>query len=110
MHMGTNIHVNRLFNFLKSRLRLFFSIEFAFVLAMNLFLFKLPIVAKWISPPLDFSVGMETVLKQIEHYNNMEYLRSFIVITLTMVLVYGMGEVIRRKFKLKSIFFDNDKK
>ena len=98
--------------FIIHRVRLIISVEFLLTIGIVFLLHQIPMIVDWISPEvmLDFTQEPSEVLRQIRHYTNMEYLREVILILLTMVLVYGVGECVRRKMKLQSLFSDSNKR
>lgn len=92
--------------YMVNRLRILFSIEFVMTIAVISLLSKIPAVSKWLSPPLtvDSTGGIEAIMRQISHHENIEDTRSFILFVFSMTLVYGIGEIVRRKKKYKSLF------
>jgi len=102
---------DRLLDSLIDRIRFIFSIEFIFTTAIVYLINKTPVLKNWLSPKYipNFSDGVNTVVQQYSWYNNMEYLRFLVVFVLVLIVVYGIGEIVRRKLKFKSLLFSNKK-
>lgn len=89
-----------------NRLRILFSIEFILTLAVISLLFKIPAINSWISPPftIDTTKEIESIIYQVEIHKTIEGIRSSMIILISMIIVYSVGEIIRRKRKYKSLF------
>ena len=81
------------------RIRFVFSVEFACTIGVFLLLTKIPAIANWLNPPFDFADF------NYQRYRNMEYLRIIILVLSLLAVVYGIGELVRRKFSFKSLIF-----
>ena len=87
-----------------NRIRFLFSIECGFSIIISFLLFKIPIISKWVFRPFKTGFDIENFdYQQYIKHQNLERLRFMAVIITVFIIVYGIGEVIRRKFKFKSI-------
>lgn len=88
------------------RLRILFSFEFVLTIAVISILRKIPAVNRWISQPytLDLTKGADAVLQQMKQHQNSEDIRIFLIELLVIILVFGIGEIVRRKLKYRSLF------
>ena len=95
------------------RVRPLVSIEFALSLLIMFLLLQVQAVERWVYQSLSMSElltetdDMIDIIEQVNNHRNMEYLRFIAVFFSVIFVVYAAGEIIRRKLKLKSLWFKN---
>jgi len=93
-----------------NRLRFVFSPETFFLYAILLLLFKVPGIGNWLNPPWSFTKHHSEIIRSYRQHQNITHLRVAILCIAIMVIVFGIGELIRRRLKRKSLIFNNEKK
>jgi hypothetical protein len=89
------------------RLRFFLSLEFICTMVLTLGLSS--IATKLGLVPLHRYSYNVIFVPAIQRYVDLNNFYVAIITLISMIIVYGIGEFIRRKFKLKSLLFKNKK-